>query len=141
MSDFVAEGKVETPLEFVPNDLDDDIHKALDNKVLDLIAMDSPLHQPLSARSAAVLLACIVSVSKQLLDPKYDLVAEVTPFLRTRQMLVEKLDAAYSAGSFKEIRNLSAQHYPKEFIGLSELTICSGVFRRSIPTAQLSHCK
>lgn len=104
MSDHkpAAECTIETPLESVPDDLDDDTHKALDQEVL-----DEAFDEPLTVNDAVVLLGGIVYFSWGRLNPNYENTLQAKALLQECPELVDKLRVAWTSRSFKEIRNLS----------------------------------
>ena len=92
------------------NDLDDDAHRHQDKLVLDdILDFDDSGYS--GAFGLAILLTTIVSSSEGKLDSKFEKVAEVKALFREHPELAEKLEEAWAARSFKEIRNLSALSY------------------------------
>src|SRR5277367_4172438 len=91
------------PLELVPNDLDDATHARLD-KVVFMVADDEPSMLSL----AAFLLVTIVSTSEGLLDAKYEKTPAAVVLLQEHPALKEKLMQAWTARTFRDIRNMSA---------------------------------
>jgi len=95
--------RAKTTLEAVPNDLDDATHARLDRLVLDTSDYD-----PSSLPVAAFFLATIVSYSEDKLNSKYKDTPTVKALFNEHPELMDKLRVAWTARSFKEIRNLSA---------------------------------
>ena len=91
----------ETTLEMVPNELDDDTHARLDTAV-DLVA-----EEPSNLKRAGFLLISIASNSEGRLNNEYTNVNSAQALLKGYPELIDKLRVAWSAGKFKEIRNLS----------------------------------
>jgi hypothetical protein len=85
----------------VPNDLDDTAHARLDAVVLD--AAEEPSTLP----RAIFLLTTIVATSEGRLNPEYIGPTPTKALLERRPELMNKLSDAWSAGEFREIRNLS----------------------------------
>jgi hypothetical protein len=93
---------LETTLESVPNDLDDVTHARLDEEV-----RNRAIYEPSKGPEAQLLLMhSIISFSEGLLDPKHKDVIEALRLFKKHPELRDKLHEAWTAKSFKEIRNL-----------------------------------
>ena len=92
------------------NDLDDDAHRHQDELVLDIL----DFYDSGYLGATIQLLTTIVSSSEGKLDPKFKEVAEVKALFQEHPELVKKLEEAWAARSFKEIRNLSALSYSED---------------------------
>lgn len=97
---------LETTLESVTNDVDDDTHARWDNEVLENIKSST-----INPDMYAYLLALIVDTSRGLLDPRYLRTLEAMELLEMYPELGDELTVAFTAKSFKEIRNLSTYNY------------------------------
>jgi hypothetical protein len=86
-------------METVPDDLHDDAHKAMDEKILDNMGDD-----PYIARD---LLTLIVENSDGLLDQQYISPTKARTFIKENPKLKEILDIAWEYKSFRTVRNLS----------------------------------
>jgi len=89
------------PLKVVLNTLDDAAHARLDVEVFQATKYD-----PSNNLAASILLNAITSTSKGLLDPKYAHGQKALALLEEYPELMDKLQVAWAANSFKEIRNL-----------------------------------
>lgn len=89
-------------LEFVNDDLGDATHTERDKMVLQTADYD-----PFSLPLATLLLAMIVSTSKETLDLKYKDIPNAKALLQEHPALIERLRRAWRDRSFKEIRSLS----------------------------------
>jgi hypothetical protein len=100
---FQAKDDEPASLVMVPNDMDDRTHARLDKLVL-----KTANEEPSGRSLAAFLLGTIVSTSEGRLDPKYEKNPQQTALLEEHPALMKTLQRAWSASSFKEIRNLRA---------------------------------
>ena len=106
-------GTLEPPLQFVPNELDDETHNTLDIEVFQtLTTMCEPSAIDLTnSIVAAVILAIIVSTASKMTDKLNTEYAEhhnAAVLLFEQPQLIDELRAALANGTFREIRNLSA---------------------------------
>ena len=88
-------------LEIVANDLDDATHSSMDGAVLLEMGGDPNEH------ALSLLLCSIVANSDKRLDLKYERKSAAVTLLADHPELRDKLMQAWSAQSFKELRNLS----------------------------------
>jgi hypothetical protein len=86
-------------METVPNDLDDDTHKAMDDEILDTMGDDPYV--------ASSLLTFIVNASSGRLDHKYVNPVNTKALIKANPKLKEMLDIAWKSKSFRTVRNLS----------------------------------
>ena len=105
MDELSAKRTLGTTLEEAPNDLDDAAHRLQDELVLDFFCS---LTEPSTPLAATLLLPVIVSFSEGKLDPKFKKISEVKALLQDHPELMEKLEDAWKARTFRDIRNLSA---------------------------------
>jgi hypothetical protein len=100
MAEPLAKRSLETTLESVPNDLDDEVHARLDKESLKFTGGQhcKPLF----------LLPTIVFTSKKLLNPDYMDLGKAEVLLEQHPQLNDMLKEAWHRKSFKDIRNLSA---------------------------------
>jgi hypothetical protein len=99
--------KLEKPLEIARDDLDDATHSRQDAEVLK-IAKKIALNEPSDLTYATMLLITIISVSKGLLDPKYNDIPDAIGLINAHPQLMQLLKTTWEAKSFRDIRNLSA---------------------------------
>jgi hypothetical protein len=92
----------DTSSELIANDLDDIIHDRMDREVFE------DTLKPIDFWTATSLLLTIASAVGSRLDPKYKDINNVKTLLRANPTIIDKLKAAWTAGSFKGIRNLGA---------------------------------
>lgn len=111
MNEPATEGAVEIPLESLPNILDDDTHKYLDEKVLNHFTPLFESFTTLKELEAILLLMGIISESQNRLNPDYETILPAKALLENHPELVDKLRGAWRERSFKEIRNLSTYNY------------------------------
>ena len=89
---------MDTPLEFVSDNLDADAHARMDQAVLQCF-QDEPY-------SPMTLLATIVSTSEGLLNPEYEKTQNAKGLLKEHPKLVDLLRVAWERETFREIRIL-----------------------------------
>ena len=116
ISESPAERSPTANLDTVSNELDDTTHARLDKDVLD-VAGRAPSEAVLNVSSGEVadlvltsLLTIIISKSEGHLDPQYEETPDAKALIEEHPELKGKLKEAWKAGTFKEIRNLSAIH-------------------------------
>jgi len=100
-------------MEVAPNIFDHDTHLLMDKEVLGFFP-NHP-HPP----NFSNLLGVIVSGSKKTLDPQYQDTFNADRLVKSQPGLAEKLEKAWQDGTFKEIRNLSANIHPRVWIFLT----------------------
>lgn len=86
-------------METVPDDLNDDTHKAMDEKILDNMGDDPYV--------AFCLLTLIVDASNGRLDQQYATPVKANALVKANPKLKETLDNAWECKSFRTVRNLS----------------------------------
>jgi hypothetical protein len=94
-----AKRQLTITMETVPDDLNDDTHKAMDEKILDNMG-DDPY-------ASHILLIYIVDASNGRLDQQYANLVKAKALVKANPKLKETLDNAWECKSFRTVRNLS----------------------------------
>jgi len=110
IQDAESETQSFASLEMMPNELDDATHDRLNAKVLKYapISRLPASSDPAAPFLAAALLETIVSTSEGSLGAPYQSSVKAMTVLHEHPSLFPMLQSALEAGSFNEIRNLSA---------------------------------